>query len=88
MIRKIPETQQGSWDASVPAAYLYEGPDVVLRLYQRTGFAVFQSCKPAKRITEVLQRQFAPHATLGIGVKKAGARDYESYEHFQTRQNI
>jgi hypothetical protein len=27
MIRKILETQQVSWDARVPAAYLYEGPD-------------------------------------------------------------
>jgi hypothetical protein len=27
MIIKIPESQQVTWDASVPATYLYEGPE-------------------------------------------------------------
>jgi hypothetical protein len=27
MIIKIQESQQAAWEASVPAAYLYEGPD-------------------------------------------------------------
>jgi hypothetical protein len=42
MIIKIPESQQVTWEASVPATYLYEGPEATELLYERTGFAVFR----------------------------------------------